>query len=203
MEKIAIISSGCLVSSKYNVWSSEKLIVYASSLACYVLDAETFALEKVMPVADRTIIGIAVNPSRPMELMSIALDGYLNLWNMQDEECLYRVCLEPSAQQGETQRAAYVSPSKWTNSPNYLLAWDPFNADQCVVVITEAVSIRVVEWNTRKVEEPRIKSLFLMKNVNAGATTAQYNPHVRGQLVVGCTNGWVCVVLSCHETKLF
>ena len=190
MENIGIISSGCLISSKINIWSSDKHIVYASSLAVYVINAETFGLEKVIPVADRTLVSITVNPHNHNELLATALDGYLSLWHLQDEECMNRVCLEPVISTDPT-RAGFI-PNTRNNPPHFLVTWDLFNPDICGVVLLDP-NIRVLEWNTRK--QLGLEEKYTMKNtMNTGVTVAAYNPHTKGMLAIGCTNGWVLLV---------
>ena len=75
MNQIAILPAGCLVSSKDIIFSNEQHIVYASNLALYVLNAQTFILEKIIAVSERTIASIAVSPHDHNMLVATDRDG--------------------------------------------------------------------------------------------------------------------------------
>ena len=189
MESIGIISSGCLISSKFNVFSNDKHVIFASSLAVYVLNGETFALEKVIPVADRTLIAISINPNNHNELLATALDGFLSFWHIEEEECVNRVCLEPISSGGNDRPG--IIPANRFDPPHFLIAWDPFTPDMCAVVLTFP-TIRILQWNATKASE--LTELYGTKNQTVGMSVAAYNPHVRGILACGCSNGSVLLL---------
>ena len=53
MKQIKILRSGCQVSYKEILHISNRYIIYASTLAIYVLNSKTFVLEKVFGVTDK------------------------------------------------------------------------------------------------------------------------------------------------------
>jgi hypothetical protein len=62
MQQIAILPAGCLISSKHILFSNENRIMYSSNLAVYALNAQTFMIEKIIAVTERTVASIAVSP---------------------------------------------------------------------------------------------------------------------------------------------
>jgi WD repeat-containing protein 17 len=169
MNQIAILPAGCLVSSKDIIFSNEQHIVYASNLALYVLNAQTFILEKIIAVSERTIASIAVSPHDHNMLVATGRDGFLSLWKLNEEELVSR-----SSVQADT---------------SFLLAWDPFNPKYCAVLMN-VPNMRLLLWDLETVGKGLIE-LFTIKNPAVHASVIRWNSLTPGLLAAGCNNGWV------------
>lgn len=97
MQQIAILPAGCLVSSKNILFSNEHRIMYSSNLAVYVLNAQTFIIEKIIAVTERTVVSIAVSPHDNNLLVATGFDGFVSLWRLNEEELVSRINIQANS----------------------------------------------------------------------------------------------------------
>lgn len=180
MNQIAILPAGCLISSKDILFSNEQCILYSSNLAVYILNAQTFVIEKIIAVTERTISSIAVSPHNNNLLIATSCDGYLSLWKLNEEELVCRLSIQPNT--------------------TFLLAWDPFNPDHCVVAMNRP-ALRVLLWDMRKVNAG-LSELFTVKNNQSiQVVTIKWNLLTPGLLAAGCNNGTVILFQTSTKTQ--
>ena len=115
MRQISVLPSGCQINSKYILHANSSKLFFTSTLALYVVDAKTYAIEKVITLAEKLIFSIAVSPHDPNRVCSISADGSLLCWNISEERVTHRNNLS-------------------ANLPT-ILAWDPLNPETCAVVV--------------------------------------------------------------------
>ena len=179
MNQIAILPAGCLVSSKDVLFSDERHIMYTSNLAVYVLNSQTFIVEKIIAVTERTIASVAVSPHDHNLLIATGRDGYLSLWKLDEEELVCRVSVQANT--------------------GFLLAWDPFFPDHCAVLMNQP-NMRLLYWDTKKVGAG-LSELFVIKNQAIQVTVMRWNLLVPGVLAAGCSNGMVIMFQTSAKSQ--
>jgi WD40 repeat protein len=125
MRQISILPAGCQISSKNILFSNENKIIYASTLAIYVLNAKTFVVEKVISACERTITSMCVSPHDNNLLCVASLAGDVSLWRMEEENTISRFTLQANA--------------------HMILEWDPHSPDHCAIVINHPY-VRILYW---------------------------------------------------------
>lgn len=124
MRQIAILPSGCQNENKGSVlYFKDDRIIYASSLAVYIMKASTFVIEKILSYNHKTITSISVSPHDDNLLVISGLDGLICLWNIDREEIVTRIQLNNTL----------------------TLLWDPYSPNHCAI-ITNEVAIKVYYW---------------------------------------------------------
>ena len=181
MNQIAILPAGCLISSKDTLFSNEQFILYSSNLAVYILNAQTFIVEKIIAVAAQTIASIAVSPHNNNFLIATGCDGFLSLWMLKEEQLICRVNVQAST--------------------GFLLAWDPFSHDHCAVLMNQP-TMRLLYWDVKKAVGG-LSELFVMKNQNVQVVSIKWNLLTQGLLAAGCTNGMVILFQVSTKTQKF
>lgn len=179
MNQIAILPAGCLISSKDTLFSNEQCILYSSNLALYILNAQTFIVEKIIAVAEQTITSIVVSPHNNNLLIAAGCDGFLSLWMLKEEQLVCRVSVQANA--------------------GFLLAWDPFSPDHCAVLMNQP-TMRLVYWDIRKTGSG-LSELFVMKNQAVQVVSIKWNLLTQGLLAAGCNNGMVILFQISTKTK--
>ena len=139
MKQAAILSAGCLISSKLVLFSNKKYIIYASNLSIYVLNSQHFALEKVVAVTERTLLSISVNPQDNNLIIATGLDGSISLWKINEEECVCKVNLTITDSNSPSRPIVYTSKT-------ILVAWNPHNIGHCSFVTIVDNSMRIMDW---------------------------------------------------------
>jgi WD40 repeat protein len=169
MNQIAILPAGCLVSSKDILFSNDQHIIYSSNLAVYILNAQSFIIEKIIAVTERTVASIAVSPHNHNLLIATGCDGCLSFWKLSEEELICRVSVQANT--------------------GFLLAWDPFSPDHCAVLMNQPI-MRLLYWDMRKAGSG-LSELFVIKNQTVQVSVIRWNLLTPGLLAAGCNNGWV------------
>ncbi len=124
MRQVAILPSGCQLNHRNSVLHfSNDRILYASSLAVYVLDPQTFDVIKVLSVNQRSISSISVSPHDAALLAVGSVDGSICVWNVDEEEVISRLAL--------------------TNGAN--VAWEPGISNKCAL-IQDHQGIKILMW---------------------------------------------------------
>ena len=179
MNQIAILPAGCLISSKDILFSNEQRILYSSNLAVYILNAQSFVIEKIITVTERTIAAIAVSPHNNNLLIATGCDGYLSLWKLNEEELVCRVSVQANT--------------------GFLLAWDPFSPDHCAVLMNKP-TMRLLYWNMKKASAG-LSELFQIKNQTMKVVVIKWNLLTQGLLAAGCSNGMVILFETATKTQ--
>ncbi|RYG62994.1 hypothetical protein EON64_16830 [archaeon] len=97
LQQVAILPAGCQVYRKASVlYYSASRILYASSLAVYVLDPQTFRVIKVLSMNQRAITSITVSEINPDYMVVTGRDGLVTLWHIEEEEMLSQIVLAGS-----------------------------------------------------------------------------------------------------------
>lgn len=126
MRQIAILPSGCQLDSKYILYDSDSKLIYASTLAIYILNANTFVLEKVMAISDRAITSFCISPHDDDLLIVASIDGFIRLWSIKDEELITTV------------------NTGLVNSKS-IVCWSLHSPDHCAVIASEP-HLRIISW---------------------------------------------------------
>ena len=178
MKQIKILRSGCQVSYKEIIYISNRYVIYASTLAIYVLNSKTFVLEKVFGVTDKQICSIAVSPIDPNLIAVSSINGLVTIWKIDDET---------------------VDKQFNTLMPNSLITylWDPHTPEYGAILIV-GKGFRLLYWNT---SIGTAQELLKIGNDKATASVGKYNPHLPGIIAVGFSNGGVCLFYTIDKTQ--
>ena len=84
MRQIGLIPSGCQLHNSTNIYATEKRIYYGSTVCVYVLNAATYAVEKILKVTERSLTAFCVSPHDENLLVTIGIDGRILLWNVNE-----------------------------------------------------------------------------------------------------------------------
>lgn len=125
MRQVGILPSGCQIYRRVSVlhYDTEK-IVYASSLAVYVLDAHTYSIRHILSLNQRAITSIVVSPLDPDLLIVTGRDGTVTLWNIPNEEILSQLLINGSV----------------------IAAWNPLMKNNAAILSED--SVRLHNWDT-------------------------------------------------------
>jgi len=178
MKQIKILRSGCQIGYKEILYVSNRYIIYASTLAIYVLNAKTFVLEKVLGVTDKQICSIAVSPIDPNLIAISAVNGLVSIWKI-DEEIK------------EKQLNTMIIGAK------IIFLWDPHTPDHGAILIA-GKGFRLLYWNT---SISTAQEIFKIGSDKVLASVGKYNPHLSGIIAVGFDNSVVCLFNTKDKTQ--
>jgi WD40 repeat protein len=123
MRQISILPSGCQLSNlNCLLFFSESRIFYASSLAVYVLDPNTFDIIKVLSIHQKSITSISVSPHDENLLIVSGADSCVCVWNVEEEEVVARITVP-----GVT-----------------CVAWDPIHSGHCGIL--QGPGVKLCSW---------------------------------------------------------
>ena len=183
MRQIALIPSGCNKGKTTNVATSDaKYLYFASTLAVYVMNKETFAIEKILSSSERPIRDITVSPHGNNFLATSSVDGIMTCWNVETEEIYCQV----------------RSP---VSTDRYILDWDPHTPDRVLMV----TCVGVLKCSTWTVADD-VGSMTVCFQLNKGGsvgTAAKWNPRVVDQLAIGTSEGHVILFDVAKKQKGF
>jgi WD40 repeat protein len=121
-KQLNLLPSGCQLSDlNSTLYYDEEKIIYASSLAVYILDPKTFLVEKILSSAQRALMALAVSPTDKDLLIAGSLDGTVTAWSIEEESIINRINL---------------------NVP-IIAAWDYFTNESCYVLTLNPVSLQI------------------------------------------------------------
>ncbi len=124
MRQISILPSGCQLNHRNSVlYFSHSRILYASSLAVYVLNPQSYEIVKVLSVNQRSITSISVSPHDSALVAVGSIDGCICVWNIDEEEVIGRLSLTIGAN----------------------VAWDPSTPNKCAL-LQENQGIKLLLW---------------------------------------------------------
>jgi WD40 repeat protein len=89
MKQIGLIPSGCQQNDVASMYATDKYLFYASSVAIYVLNAQTYVVEKILNSTNRHIASFTVSPHDPNRLITVGTDGQVLLWDVEDVRLIY------------------------------------------------------------------------------------------------------------------
>jgi WD40 repeat protein len=175
MRQIGLLPAGCHQCDQIVIHASDEKLIFASKLALYVLNAKTYAMERIISCQARSIVSLSVN-SYDMDLVACSgVDGTVCVWNISSEEVVVK-CAHPC------------------NS----LAWDPHDKNKCAL-LSNYPKLTLHIWDTR----PSVNTtqrLYVHDSDNVSASVLRWNPHILGQLAIGCSNG-VVYIFDCEKKK--
>eukprot|EP01039_Chlorochromonas_danica_P005867 gene5866-6460_t len=165
MRQVAILPSGCQISRRVSVlYYSEDRIIYASTLAVYVIDARTFRIQHILSLNQRAITSISIS-SIDRDLMIVTgRDGTVTYWNIPGEENLAQIMINGSV----------------------IAAWNPFLKDQVGILSEE--SVRLYLWDTDR-GTTAVQEIFSVRNDNLKPCVLRWNNKVTGWIAIGCNAG--------------
>lgn len=179
MRQIGIIPSGCQVSHKETICFTDKAIIYASTLAVYVLNSVNFNIEKVLSVNERCISSISCSPHNQNLLAVAGVDGMICIWNIEEEEIQSKVNVAASGNIG--------------------LYWDPFNPNNCSISCYQA-TLRFFQWDTLR-PSGALNEFYSSRNQLLKCNVARWSPHKNGRMAVGCNSGAVLLLDASTTTQ--
>ena len=90
MRQIALLPSGCQINSKCILHATKNHLYYASTLSLYVINSNSFAIEKIIALGQKCISSICINPHDEKRMCSVSSDGYLVHWDIEKEKIITR-----------------------------------------------------------------------------------------------------------------
>jgi WD40 repeat protein len=124
MRQIGLLPSGCQSARQNSVLLyTDDYIIYASSLAVYILNPRTFQVEKILSCVQRTILSISLCPLNKDLLAVSSFDGTAATWSISNEQVLTKATL---------------------GYPNSV-AWDPHDRNNCAVI--SHVNVKLFLWS--------------------------------------------------------
>jgi WD40 repeat protein len=101
---------------------SEERIIYASSLAVYVLNADTYMVERILCSNQKSITSLSVSSVDKNLLVVGSVEGIITVWNIEEEAIVRRIAV----------------------SFPVTTAWDPFSSSVCHTLSLDGV--RLYSW---------------------------------------------------------
>lgn len=92
MKQVKLLPSGCQQWNRSIIRATKNKFYYCSTLACYVINGESFNVEKILSVSEKLVTSIDISPHDNNKLVSSSMDGSLYLWDVQTEQ----VCVHTS-----------------------------------------------------------------------------------------------------------
>ena len=111
MRQVALLPAGSHQSPQNLLYIADNKLIFASKLAIYVINPQTFNVEKILSTQTRSVLSISVSPHDTNLVATCGVDGNLCIWNIETEECVMK-----------------------TSAMVDLLAWDPHDRHNCLVV---------------------------------------------------------------------
>lgn len=180
MNQIGLLPAGCQVQGKTILFANSSKLYYASTLSIYIFCAETFSLEKVVAVSERSLCSFTVSPFDFNIIACVSVDGCLSLWKLDEDSLLNRV---------------HTQMQNRTN----LVMWDPHSPGVCALVSSDP-HIRILTWTFAK-GTAGLTELFAIKKQGLSMSCIQWNPHTAGLLASGCSNSWVFIFNTKDKTQ--
>ena len=175
MRQIGLLPAGCHQCDQIVIHASEDKLLFASKLALYVINAKSYATERIISCQARSIISLSVNPFNMNLVACLGVDGTVCVWDISTEEVMIK-CAHPCN----------------------ALAWDPHNQYQCALV-SNYPKLTLHVWDTR----PNVNTttrMYVHDSDTVSASVVRWNPHIQGQIAIGCSNGVVYIV-DCEKRK--
>lgn len=107
---------------------SEERIIYASSLAVYVLNADTYMVERILCSNQKSITSLSVSSVDKNLLVVGSVEGIITVWNIEEEAIVRRIAV----------------------SFPVTTAWDPFSSNVCHTLSLDGV--RLYSWYVASVK---------------------------------------------------
>lgn len=175
MRQIGLLPAGCHQCDQIIIHASDEKLLFASKLALYVLNAKTYAMERIISCQARAIISLSVNSFDMDQVACSGVDGTVCVWNISTEEVVAK-CVHPCIS----------------------VEWDPHNKNMCAL-LSNNPKLTLHMWDTlSEVSKPH--RLYMHDSDNVSASVLRWNPHIQGQLAFGCSNG-VVYVFDCEKKK--
>lgn len=123
LKQIGLLQSGSQIASfNSTLYYGEDRIIYASSLAVYILNADTYMVEKILSSNQRSVTAISVSQQDRNLLIVGSVEGIITVWNIEEETILRRIAV----------------------SFPISVCWDPSSAESCFILALD--SLRLFSW---------------------------------------------------------
>lgn len=161
-----------------NIFCSEDRIIYASSLAIYILNSDTYMVEKILCSNQKTITSISVCPLDRNLLAVGSTEGVITVWNIEEESVLRKI--------------GVTFPVK--------VAWDPFSPRICHSLALD--SVRLFSWDISSTDG-NLSEMLKVKSDTLVGSIVRSNPKISGLIAIGCNLGTTILFqVSDKSTKL-
>jgi WD40 repeat protein len=175
MRQIGLLPAGCQQVFNNGVACTAGYVCYASSVAIYFLDPDTFSILKIIAYNTRTICCFSINPMDPNRIVVGSIDGSICAWNVDMEDIYARVGI------GASNRS--------------FMDWDCIEPDTIVLAVNTAISgICVHVWKVPtsggETEQPVV---FRKVNDSRLVTSLKCSPLTKGLFVMGCSDGSIII----------
>lgn len=170
LRQVNLLPSGCQEASANSILHfSERRIIYASSLAVYVLNAKTFAVEKILSSNQRAITCLALSPVHSNLLAVSSQDNSVTVWDIDDE--------------------AIVSRSTMTCAT--FASWDYASAEYVTLLALD--SVRLFSWKVAQPKDSKValEEAFKVRSSELKPQLMRWNRKVTGLVAIGCNAGTV------------
>ena len=88
MRQTGLIPSGSQQNSTLPLQATDKYLFYASCVAIYVLNAQTFVVEKILNATNSHISCFTINPHNTNSLVTVGTCGQILMWNIEEVRIL-------------------------------------------------------------------------------------------------------------------
>ena len=132
MRQIGLVPAGCQQAFLGGVAVTENYVCYASSVAIYFLDPDTFKVVKIISYNSRAICSFVLSPRDPNCAVIGSLDGTICAWNVATETMISRATLSINV--------------------HSFIDMDHFEADLCVIALNNP-HVHAYTWRVRSAIE--------------------------------------------------
>lgn len=123
IRQIGLLQSGAQTKAlNSTLHFSEDRIIYSSSLAVYILNSETYLVEKILCSNQKSITSLSISPVDRNLLVVGSVEGIITVWNIEDEIIVRRISV----------------------SFPVVVSWDPFSSSACYTLALD--SVRLYSW---------------------------------------------------------
>ena len=180
MRQVNLLPSGSHPKRKNILHATEDRLYYASTLALHVINARTFAFEKIIALSDQNLMAIAINPHDSNRMLCVCKKGNLTHWNL--------------------ATGLPISTYLVKGECRYVLEWDPFNSDLCLLGfqspdLQSKSSVSMINMGIHK-DGIELSEMYTMKDFHEILTVIRLNTLINGLFAVGCNNGVVYILTS-------
>lgn len=179
IRQIGLLQSGAQTKAlNSTLHFSEDRIIYSSSLAVYILNSETYLVEKILCSNQKSITSLSISPVDKNLLVVGSVEGIITVWNIEDEIIVRRISV----------------------SFPVIVSWDPFSSSACYTLALD--SVRLYSWDTSSTDGT-LSEMLKVKSDTLTASLIRSNPKISGLVAIGCNAGTTILYqASDKSTKL-
>ena len=190
MRQLRLASSGCNVyplRAKHCTCSNDDVLIFASTLVCYVYSAHSYQLDKLLSDHEnnKTITSTCLSHFDGNLLAVAYIDAKVSLWNIRDEVI--------------TRRLSYKQGVLLT------LTWSRNDANACIMAACEPGTIKILVWDvTQSTNVTELLSIKIKPDVKVAAVGWSSQCSGSGAaptLAIGCNNGLIFLYKPADKTQ--